>query len=934
MGAAVFGRDGELGAVERFLDDLPLGPSALVLEGSAGIGKTTLWQAATQRAAARGYAMLSCRAAESEAKLALAALADLLAEVAEEFLTRLPAPQRQALEVALLRRDAHGPPRDPRALATAVRSVLLELAAHAPLLVAIDDLQWLDAPSTRMLDFAVRRLGTARVGILATSRVGDPRADRLSLERALPAGRVVRVRVGPLSVAALHHMIGARLGQALPRPVLVRVTQAADGNPLFAVEIARVLFERGVPPPGQPLPVPGDVQALVAGRARALPPPTREALLAAAALPHAQVQLVAAALGRPPGADLEPAERAGMVELDRGVVRFTHPLFATAIYTSATTERRRRLHRRLAAVVDDAEHQARHLALAAEGPDERVAAALERAARAVGRRGVATAAAELAEQARQLTPARATARLRTRGMLAAECHLVAGDLGRAHGLLEEVIAATRPGAARAPALVLLGQVRYHQDSFPDAAELFAQAREEAAGDRRLCGLIEGQLTYALVSAGDLQGAAAHATGALELLEECGPPAVLAEALALSAAVDVLCGRRLDDDKLARALALEDPDRLVVAASRPTLWAGFCLLFVGRLAEARVHLLALRERLLERGQDSELPGAGIYLAWIECLRGDLVAAHGYAREAHEAAVGVGSDSARGLTLAVCAVVDAHRGQAEAVRAEATQALALLRQAGWPVQEPWVWWAVGLLELSLGNPAATARAYEPLAQLIEAAGAVPAQLSAALPDEIEALVALGELQRAERLLEILQTYGRSSGLAWPLATAARCRGLVLAAQGETDGALGALEEALAHHAGLEMPLERARTLLVYGQVQRRHKRKRAAWDSLAQALELFERSGAAQWAKRAREELGRVGVRPHAPQRLTAAERRVAELAASGLTNQEVAAAAFMSHKTVEANLTRIYRKLGIRSRAELGVRLTEHSGALGGQRTDA
>src|SRR5512132_3502942 len=251
MGSAVVGRDGELGAVERFLNGVPLGPSALVLEGSAGIGKTTLWQAATERAAARGYTILACRAAESEAKLALAALADLLAEVADDLLGRLPAPQRQALEVALLRRDAPGPLRDPRALATAVRSVLLELAARAPLLVAIDDLQWLDAPSTRMLDFAVRRLGTARVGILATSRVGDPHADRLSLERALPAGRVVPVRVGPLSVAALHHIIQARLGQVLPRPVLVRVAQAADGNPLFALEIARVLFERGVPPPGQ-----------------------------------------------------------------------------------------------------------------------------------------------------------------------------------------------------------------------------------------------------------------------------------------------------------------------------------------------------------------------------------------------------------------------------------------------------------------------------------------------------------------------------------------------------------------------------------------------------------------------------------------------------------------------------------------------------------
>jgi DNA-binding CsgD family transcriptional regulator len=929
METAVFGRDGELEAVARFLDGVPSGPSALVLEGSAGIGKTTLWQAAVERAATRGYIVLACRAVESEAKLALAALADLLAGHAEDLLARLPAPQRHALEVALLRRAADGPARDPRALATAVHSVLLEIAARAPLLVAIDDLQWLDAPSARMLEFAVRRLRTARVGILAASRVGDPQADRLALGRALPDGRLVRVDVGPLSVAALHQVIGARLGQALPRPAVARVAQAADGNPLFAVEIARVLLERGSPPPGQPLPVPGDVKALAARRARALPPPAREALLAAAALPQASVELLAAALGRPAGGDLEPAERAGMVELDRGMVHFTHPLYASSIYTSAAAGDRRRLHRRLAAVLTDAEHKARHLALAAEGPDEQVAAALERAARAVGRRGAATAAAELAEQARELTPTRATARIRRRGMLAAECHLVAGDLERARVLLEEVVAATPPGTARARSLVLLGQVRYHQDSFPDAARLFAQARQEAAGDMRLLGLIEDQLSYALISAGDLEGAAAHAARALELLEKCGPPAALAEALAFSVTADVLCGRGLDDEKLARALALEDPDRLVVAASRPTLLGGCCLLFVGRLAEARVQFLALRERLLERGQDSELPDASVYLAWIECLGGDLVSADAYAREADEAAMGVGSDSLRGLTLAVCAMVDAYRGQAEAVRAKAAQALALLRQTGWPVQEPWVWRAVGILELSLGNPAAAARALEPLAQLTEAAQAVATQLSADLPDEIEALVALGELQRAERLLAMIDAYRRSTGLAWPLAAAARCRGLLLAAQGQTDRALQTLEEAITRYAGLQMPMELARTLLVCGQIQRRHKRKRAARASLARAMELFETAGAALWAERAREELGRVGVRPSAPQSLTATERRVAELAARGLTNHEVAVAALLSHKTVEANLTRVYRKLGIRSRAELGVRLAERDDALGG-----
>jgi len=606
---AIFGRDEELAVLAQFLDGVPSGPSVLVLEGSAGSGKTTLWQAGTRLAAKRSYATLCCRPAESETKLWLAALADLLAEVADDILALLPAPQRRALDIALLRRDPHGPPRDPRALATALRNVLVELAARTPLLVAIDDVQWLDAASGRVLEFALRRLGTARIGILASSRVGDRRADRLRLGQAFPHDPVWRVRLRPLSVGALHHVVRVRLGGSLPRPVLVRVAQASHGNPFFVLEIARVLLERGIPPPGEPLPVPHDIRQLVARRARTLPPRTRAALLAAAMLPQARETLLAAALGRPPGPDLAPAERAGMVEHDHGVVRFTHPLFAAAVYASASTERRRQLHRRLAQVVEDPELQARHLALAAEGPDERVASALERAARAVGRRGAATAAAELAEQAGELTPPQGTRRIRDRAILAAEHHLIAGDLRRAHVLLEEVVAATRPGAARAHALMLLGQVRYHQDSFPDAVRLFEQARQEAGDDAALVALIECQLGYSLVSAGDLQGATAHTTRAVALLEDRGPPAALAEALATSAVVDVMLGRRLDDAKLERALALEDPDRPVVAASRPSLLAGVCLLFAGRVTEARLRLRAFRERILERGQDSELPGAG-------------------------------------------------------------------------------------------------------------------------------------------------------------------------------------------------------------------------------------------------------------------------------------------------------------------------------------
>ncbi|MDP9343951.1 MAG: LuxR family transcriptional regulator [Actinomycetota bacterium] len=353
MTSQVVGREAELAEIEAFLESVPRGPVSLVVEGEAGIGKTTLWREAIRRAAARGFAVLTSRPAEAEARLSFAALADLLEPVSAAALNSLPSPQRHALDVALLRAEDEGSPAEPRAVAAGLRGVLVAMAASSPVLVAIDDTQWLDAPSASTLAFALRRLEDERVGVLAARRP-TTRDARVRLE--LPAAR--HIDVVRLSLAAIHEVLKRRLGRPLPRQLLVRLYQASGGNPFYAIEIAREALHSGIGP-GDPLPVPRDLRRLVRRRLARLSRPTQEALFMAALLGEPTLALLGTALESDPFAALEEAEDAEVIEVQGELIRFTHTLYAAAISAAAPRERRRRLHRRLAEVVADVEERAR-----------------------------------------------------------------------------------------------------------------------------------------------------------------------------------------------------------------------------------------------------------------------------------------------------------------------------------------------------------------------------------------------------------------------------------------------------------------------------------------------------------------------------------------------------------------------------------------------
>ncbi|HEX4579970.1 MAG TPA: AAA family ATPase, partial [Candidatus Dormibacteraeota bacterium] len=516
----VFGREAELAAVEALLAAAPKGFALLSIEGDPGIGKTTVWREALRRARAAGFRVLSTRPTQSEASLSLAGLTDLFGHADDALTARLAAPQQEAFRAALLQTSAPSRGIDERALCAAVLSTLRLLAETSPLLVAVDDAQWLDTPSARALAFAVRRLDTEQVAVLATVRTTPTRAPTFD-HVAEPARRRV-LRLGPLSVAALHEAIKLRTGRSLPRPVIVQLANASGGNPFHAIEIAAELGDQ--PLDTGRLPVPASLTDLIASRLRRLPGPTRDAVLAAALLSRPTTEVV-------DGGALEPAQRAGIVLIDGAHIRFTHPLFASAIERHAGGAERRRVHHALAELLADPEERARHAALGAERPDELIAGTLESAATMARSRGAPAASAELLELSIALTPPRDDSGRATRRVAAAASWFDAGDLTRAQTMLEEACAteALAP-PRRAQALGLLGQLHSRRSSFAQALAVGQQGLEAAAGDPALRAELEMDVAFYSASVGDVPSAVVHAHLAVEAAEQAGVPALLADTL--------------------------------------------------------------------------------------------------------------------------------------------------------------------------------------------------------------------------------------------------------------------------------------------------------------------------------------------------------------------------------------------------------------------
>ena len=921
MAGDVFGRESELAIIHRFLDSIPTGPSALLLSGDAGIGKTTVWREGLAGALQRRYLTLSCRPVEAETRLSYAALGDLLEPVLEEALPTVPEPQRRALEVALLRSPSSGARADQRAVSLAVLGCLRSVASTSPVVVAIDDVQWMDLPSARVLQFVGRRLKDEPVGLMMAARGARSDDDPLGVVSAFAEDRVHAVHVGPLSQDAIERVLRDKVGEGFLRTTLLRLHEMSGGNPFFAQEIGLALLRRGGEvAAGEQPPIPDRLQELIEDRLKGLPAKTVEALEVVSALSTPTLDAIAAATD-PSEVDrrLDPALEHGVVEVVGDRLRFTHPLLASAVYQRIPLARRRALHARLATIVRDPEERARHLALSAEGPDVAVAAALEEAAALAFSRGAPQSAAELWEMARRATPDDRGEDFVRRTHQAGVAHHECGDTSLARSVLEQAVDLSMAGPARARVLLSLGMGIAENEGWRAAWAVFEAARGEAGDDLALRARIEQNLGYAWVFRGDLGASERHARAALQLAEELQEPRVMAEASTAYPFVEFLLGRGVDQELLDRGIALEGhmEGEFKSHVLRASFTVAQLLKFTDRLDEARRTFTELLGDAAVHGVETPIPQIRYHLAELECRAGNWDAAMEHARESRAAAQRQAMGAWR-LSEGYFAVglVEAHLGRADPARLEALEGLRVAEAAGEILLLIQNLSVLGFLELSLGRPAEADAYLSRAVELERAMGVREPAYFRVVPDEVEALVALGRLDEAEALLAPFEEAGRSLDRAWAIATGARCRALVLAARGDLAGASAAADEAVREHDRLPLPFELGRTLLVRGAVERRAKRKREARDTLTKALEVFDGLGAALWADKARAELARIGGRAPSSLDLTPTEARVAELVAAGSTNREVADALFVSVHTVEANLKRIYRKLGIRSRTEL------------------
>jgi DNA-binding CsgD family transcriptional regulator len=949
--------------------------------------------------------VLSCRPARAEAPLAFAALDDLFGGVLDEILPGLPEARGRALALAL--RGWHGAtaadrpapggatapgrgagaatsaspgraagpggaadpwggaspeerallghggqlPPEPRLLARAVLDCLRLLSRDTPVLVAVDDAQWLDPASAAVLEFCVRRLEQASVSVLLTLRGEDP-VFPLGLDQALSPGSLACTQLCGLGPAAIAAILRARLGVTFPRSTLRRLYDACGGNPLYALESGRALLERGrACAAGEPIPIPPGISDLVRPRLRGLSPDALRVgrLIAASADPREHV-IRAASSDQDSWTVMDQVIDDGLIRRDSDALRFTHPLLGPVLYAEMTMGERRDVHRRLAASAVDVEDRAWHLALGAEGPAEWIAALLDAAAGNAAARGAPETAAVLAEQAMRMTPARPTDAGPDRMLRAADYHFRAGEIGRSRELIEDSLTRCPSGPRRAALLIRQAAICCHQSGWARAERLFHQAMWEAAGDTELRAHAAAELAQARLAAGDLSTAGRWAAVALRSAEQAGRPRLLAHVLARMAVVEFLRGGPIRADLLDRAAQLDADEHGTagrvrhpseggaaaeggggsghradgaggeavdyLALSGPALLYGAILKWSDQLDQARRCFSGCYRRALDCGDDASLPFLLAHLSELESWAGNWHAAAEYAREGCTVASDTHQLAMRPAPLYALALARAFQGHPDEARGLATEALTLCERSGNLALGHAVRSVLGFIAVSVGDyPAAHAH----LDGLAAGPGLHQPSVVKFLPDEIEALAALGETGLAHAYTARLHARGTALDRPWALATAARCRAHLAGMAGDHDGARAACAAALAAHERLPMPFELGRTMLIKGITERRARRKSAAGESFRQALAIFDRLGATLWAVKARRELATIAPRPIASG-LTQTQQRVAALIAQGQTNREIAAALFVTVNTVQTHVRHIFQKLGVRSRTELAAML--------------
>ena len=556
MAAAIrrlVGREAELAAVVALLDDPCDLPGVAVLEGEAGIGKTALWLAVLDAAAVRGFRVLSTRPSDVEAGWSYSGLADLIGAAAAEVLPRLPSVQHRALEAALLLGE-DGTVTDERAVAAATLSALRVLAEEQPVVVAVDDVQWLDRATLAALRFALPRLESEPVATVLAVRGSAPEW----LLRAVAVERLRIGEIGPLSLGATHELLRTRLDASFARPTLIRIWETSRGNPFFALELAAALQRRGgTLAVGEELPGPDEP------RRPAAQPPRQ---------PRCGRDRGRAGRGRTCRTDrptrrvdrghrleagLGDAFEARILELDGERLRFTHPLLGPAVAGRLTPPQRLALHAPAGPSRPDRRAARWNSPSRPTSPDRDIAAALEDAAREAHARGAPAAAAELAERALALTPAAERTDAHRRVLFAAHGHYIAGDMARARALLEDARREATPERERAAILKELAEVVSEATGSEREGEALCRAAlAEAEGDAVLEARIHTELAEYLGRSTGLEHAVGHAAKAVDAASRSGDLALLCSARAVLASHRLWAGEGLQRSELEDAVALE------------------------------------------------------------------------------------------------------------------------------------------------------------------------------------------------------------------------------------------------------------------------------------------------------------------------------------------------------------------------------------------
>ena len=911
----IVGREPEQRRIDEFLAGVPNGARALILRGEPGTGKTVLWNWAIDRARQRGYHVVRTRPAEEEMVIPLAGLTDLLQNE-----TGIP--------------EATTPDTDPMSRGRAVLDAFRGMAGTGPVIVAVDDLQWLDAVSAQALRFGLRRLDAEPVGVLASSQGTSASDDPVLPAATLLPGRVTTIPVGPLPFEAMRALLSDTV-TTISRPTLRRIHDMSGGNPFYAIELADFIVARGGGDPGSRGTLPSSLEAIVGERLAGLPTDLKAMLDVVAVVGRVRLSALQTLLPDiDVGAQLALARANRLLIVEKDVdVRFSHGLLAAAVYDRIEPPARLAWHARVADLATDPDLRAWHLAISTEIPDDAAASLIEQAADRAAERGAPVIAAQLAGHSLRLTPPGMTEVTHRRALAQIDYLAGAGEVGRALSLADELINGMPPGPARAEAMLREWEL---DDGFhPTASEAHLErALEEATGDDPLRIRILTTLGRGREFAGDLRGGIDACRDALSIAEELGDPTIEMNAAAVLAYLETRGGVPRWD-LMDRAMTLEHDLRMPIMSQSPSELMVGMLLWQGELAEARRLLDATRRHAAEAGLDWKALQHDYGVALLECMAGNLEVADEAVRRAMTAAQDAEDPWSErvllfphGLIAAWLGRIDSARSAAEGL-IRADHGLRFADVNGHKV--------LGLLALAAGEWREAADELVAASALSEEAGIRHPGVDRELPDVVEAAAFAGDLDVAATHLERLEREAATVRGPWPDAATVRARGALLLARGEGDEAADLLGEAMARFDQLGFGPDAARSRLLQGRALARAGHRSRAAQALADAHQRFTRIGAVVWQQKAAAELERV-----APGRvsgtLTKTEAAVAALVGDGRRNREIGETLFMSVATVEAHLTRIYRKLDIRSRTELSrlvaggdLALSDHDeGAASGQ----